>query len=160
MFLYRVKYNESESDIQKYQFIVQNTPHNAKTLCLKNRCFRKITKRFKHFKLLFSNLYKFYNSYFVIFWYFVYYWLYISSQSIQFNSTIQFNAIWLFSWFSGAPHTEHGKSTVLRCACAKLPRLLWLCAASCTAAIRVIELNRQGELSRQFKATNNKNKNK
>ena len=40
MFPYRVKYNESESDIQKYQFIVQNRPKTPKYF----RTFGKVGK--------------------------------------------------------------------------------------------------------------------
>ena len=71
---YRLKYNESESDIKNYNFLYKNTK-KAKTLSKKTIFFDflgfggKISKiqNFQKPKFLFCILYTFHNSYFLLF---------------------------------------------------------------------------------------------
>ncbi len=67
MFPYRVKYTESESDIQNYNLFYNNTK-NAKILSKMWKTIRTFEKIYiKKVIVLFCNMYKFHNSYFVIF---------------------------------------------------------------------------------------------
>ena len=59
MLIYTIKYTESESGIQNYNFFYKNTK-NAKMFSNFWKKSKK-TKRFNIFKILFCDMYKLYN---------------------------------------------------------------------------------------------------
>ena len=64
MFPYRVKYADSESDIQNNDLLYKINQKCQNTL--KNQKMLQTSKMFKKFKFLFCNMYKLHNSYFVL----------------------------------------------------------------------------------------------